>query len=198
MPSFPDIAAILGEGLRELDCRGLLCAVERGGVLRTFSAGTIPPADQGRPFYVYSITKTFTAVAVLRLFEERGLSLDARVAEWLPEPPLPEGVTVRRLLNHTGGLSDYFFKAEYGAAVRAHPETPWPRARLMAFGLEGTPRFAPGEGWSYSNCGYTLLNEVIERISGTVWHAYVKETILDPLGLTGRGRSSNPTGRASS
>jgi D-alanyl-D-alanine carboxypeptidase len=179
-----DIASVLSDSIEQLKCPGILCAVSDGKETMTFSAGNISARDHRKPFYIYSITKTFTATAVLRLFEENGLSLDSRFAEFFPRTSILPSVTIRQMLNHTGGLSDYFSFAEYQHAVREHPDEPWPRDQLMRVGLEKTPLFAPGKGWSYSNPGYALLNGLIEHLSGMDWHAYLQKMIFDPLGLT--------------
>jgi len=158
--------------------------VGHGGAISTYSAGKITAQDHARPFYIYSITKTFTATAVLLLFEREGLSLDRTFSSFFPTPPLPAGVTIRQLLNHTGGLSDYFSSADYQTAVREHPDEPWPYDRLMQVGLAGSPLFAPGTGWSYSNPGYALLGELIVHLSGMDSYAYLQQALLDPLHLT--------------
>jgi D-alanyl-D-alanine carboxypeptidase len=179
-----NITNVLTDSLKELECSGILCAVSHGNALSTFSAGKISPQDHSKSFYIYSITKTFTATAVLLLFEDKGLSLDRSFTSFFPSTAIPSSVSIRQLLNHTGGLSDYFSSAEYQQAVREHPDKPWPYDRLMKVGLAGTPLFEPGSGWSYSNPGYALLNELIEQLSGMNFHAYLKQFIFDPLKLT--------------
>ena len=179
-----DLSACLERAIAELGCAGALCAVERGGGVTTFSAGTVTAVEHDRPFYVYSITKSFTAAAVLRLGELEGCLLDRAVVSLLPAAKIPRDVTVRQLLNHTAGLSDYFSRQDYRDAVNAQPESPWPRERLMSIGLEKTPLFAPGAGWAYSNPGYGLLLDLIEKVSGEHFDACIDRLILKPAGLT--------------
>ncbi len=177
------VPEILSGALAELDCRGILCAVNGAGSISTHSAGNIPAGAHARPFPIYSITKTFTAAAVLLLCEREGSFLDKTAAALLPGIAIPSAVTVRQLLNHTGGLSDYFSSADYRADVRSHPENPWTFERLLQVGLAGTPLFEPGAGWSYSNPGYMILNLLIERISGVPFQEFVARSILRPLDL---------------
>jgi D-alanyl-D-alanine carboxypeptidase len=179
-----DCSPILESARRQLGCRGVLCTLSEDGRWTTFSAGNISAADHRRPYYIYSISKTFTAAAVLLLHERQGKLLDRPLRSVLPEAPIPDGITVRQVLNHTSGLSDYFDSPDYHAAVRQHPEQPWSHEKLMQVGLRGTPRFAPGQGWSYSNPGYALLRELIARLSGQDYFDFLTETICRPLGLT--------------
>jgi len=179
-----DLSPILADSLQELNASGVLCAVSCGGEISTHSAGIITERERNRPFYIYSITKVFTAAAVLLLNEKHGPFLDRSVVGLLSESCLPKSVTVRQLLNHTSGLSDYFASAAYHEAVRTRPENPWLAEELMRVGMSGTPLFAPGQGWSYSNPGYALLNRLIEKLSGLTWHVFVDRHFVRPLGLS--------------
>src|SRR5262245_32750754 len=82
-------------------------------------------------FPIYSITKTFTAIWVLRLVEIGSLRLDADVRQWLPELSLPPAITLRHLLRHTSGLRDYGPLPEYQEAVRTRPAHPWTRQEFL-------------------------------------------------------------------
>ena len=178
-----DPTSILEDSLGRIGCKGALAAILQNGVARTFSAGSIGVQDHGRPYYIYSISKTFTAAAILKLCEDHGDFLDEPFLRFFPDAPIPADVTVRQLLNHTGGLSDYFSSSEYQAAVTSHPQEPWSRARLMETGLKDTPLFPPGEGWSYSNPAYGLLMDLIESLSGKGYYDYLQETILSKAEL---------------
>ncbi len=174
---------ILQTSLDELKCKGILLAVTENGVIETFSAGSISAADHDRPYYIYSISKSFTAVAIMQLCDEQGGFLDERYSSFFPETKIPDTVTVRQLLNHTSGLSDYFSSPEYQAALKEHPTRPWTYEKLMEYGLQKTPLFALGNGWSYSNPGYGLLKELIQEKSGMEYYDYVMRGIVDRAGL---------------
>ncbi|MEO5715071.1 MAG: serine hydrolase domain-containing protein [Luteolibacter sp.] len=178
-----DPTTLLEAWLGKAGCKGALAAVSENGVVRTFSAGSIGAGDHGRPFYIYSISKTFTATAILKLCEERGDFLDQSFHHFLPDAPIPAGITVRQLLNHTGGLSDYFSSSEYQTAVTSHPQEPWSYGRLMETGLKHTPLSPPGQGWSYSNPAYGLLKELIENLSGMDFYAFLQEAVLSKAEL---------------
>ena len=175
---------ILRDSLRESGCKGALLAISEDGAIKTYSAGTISANDHHRPYYIYSISKSFTAVAIMRLCEDRGDFLDECFASYFPETKIPPGITVRQLLNHTGGLSDYFSCPEYQTAVKNHPTRPWTYEKLMEFGLKQTPLFEPGTGWAYSNPGYALLKELIERKSVMNYYEYLEEVIIQKIPLS--------------
>ncbi len=152
-----NLTPILTAGLDELECTGILCALNDCGNISTHSVGLIPSEEHNKQFYIYSITKTFTATAILLLCEQRGNFLDKEFVFFFPDMSIPSDITVRQLLNHSSGLSDYG-STEYQEAVYSHPEKPWSYKKLMEFGLKNTPLFGAGKGWSYSNPGYGMLD----------------------------------------
>lgn len=174
---------ILKSALPSLGCHGALIAVSENGKIKTYSAGSIPEHDHNRPYYSYSISKTFTATAVMALCETQGDFLDERFSHYFPETKIPHAITVRQLLNHTGGLSDYFVSADYQRALKEHPTAPWSYDKLMQTGLKDTPLFEPGKGWAYSNPGYGLLKELIELKSGMNYYDYLSKIIIQKADL---------------
>jgi D-alanyl-D-alanine carboxypeptidase len=102
------IEVILNNYLESTEAGGVLCAVNIDGVVQTFSAGDLFEQDHASPFYIYSISKTFTAVAILQLCEAQGTFLDNSAQEILPHYDIPKEITVRQLLNHTSGRSTPF------------------------------------------------------------------------------------------
>jgi len=175
---------ILEEALPELGCKGILLAVSENGIIKIYSAGSISLQEHNRPYYIYSISKTFTAVALMTLCEDQGDFLDERFSAFFSHTPIPREVTVRQLLNHTGGLSDYFTSSDYERGIKEHPDEPWDSEKLMKAGLRGTPLFHPGEGWSYSNPGYGLLKELIEKKAGMGYYDYLTKVIIEKVGLS--------------
>jgi len=130
-------------------------------------------------FAVASITKPFTATAVMQLAERGRLSIDQPVHELLPEfaGPGKDGITLRHFLTHTSGLPEYAddndeIRREHrglDAFVRSYC-----RGRLL---------FPVGTQWSYSNFGFGLAGEIVSRLGGRGYHAFVSEEILAPLGM---------------
>ena len=136
-----------------------VAVVDAGGVryLRTF--GDCPDADA--PFVVGSLSKSFTAVAVMQLVEQGAVDLDAPASRYAPGYDVPDEVTVRSLLNQTSGFGAYDSLAE--AADGELGET---------FGT-----------FSYANANYDLLGRVVEGASGEDYARYLDEHVLEPLGM---------------
>jgi D-alanyl-D-alanine carboxypeptidase len=144
--------------------------------------GTVP-LERDPPCYIYSVTKLLLANAALQLVEQQRLRLDAPVLTYLPQLPLTAGVTVRRLLNHTGGLPDYGELPEYRAALRADPTRPWTTGEFLERTLAGGLLFEPGAGWAYSNIGYLIVRLLLESIQGVPLRDILQHAIFDPLAL---------------
>jgi len=142
----------------------------------------LPP---GATFPIYSITKTFSAVAALRIAERGDLDLDAPVATWLPELPFAGRVRLRQLLGHTAGVFNYSALPEYHAAVVRSPGVPWSFEEFVAHTCHRPLDFQPGCGWSYSNTGYTLVRRILEAVGGGSFADVVQREVVEPAGLTG-------------
>lgn len=145
--------------------------------------GRREPLEADAMFYLYSITKIFLAVAALRLAEQERLVLDDPVQYVLPETPFAEPVTIRQLLNHTGGLPDYGALPEYGRDVRERPGQPWSADEFFARSLRRGFRFAPGAGWAYSNIGMMLVRQAVERTMQRSLRDALDDLVFRPAGL---------------
>lgn len=154
-------------------------AVRVNGELRAI-VGELPG---NAVFPIYSITKTLTAICVLRLAEMGLLRLGDEARKWLPEVDLLAAITLTHLLRHTSGLRDYGPLPEYHQAVRAHSDRPWTRRDFLDAVLPNGLLFAPGEGWSYSNVGYMLLVDVAERAAGETFARLLQNLVVTPLAL---------------
>lgn len=140
------------------------------------------PMRQEMVFNVGSLTKQFTAVAVLQLAEQGKLSLGDEITKYLPDYPTGgQKITVENLLTHTAGIP--------GSAPEAITSL---QGRKDLVGLQeiiatfkNRPLdFTPGTRWSYSNNGYILLGAVIEKVSGLSYPAYLEKNIFKPAGMT--------------
>jgi D-alanyl-D-alanine carboxypeptidase len=141
------------------------------------------PLDPGARFPIYSITKTMLATAILQQIAAGRLSLDDPFQRWLPAVPLEVPVTIRQLLNHTGGLPDYGGLPAYKVALRAAPHHPWSTQDFLDQTLPAGLHFAPGAGWAYSNIGYLLLKLLLEARTGQTMAAALERQLFAPLGL---------------
>jgi CubicO group peptidase (beta-lactamase class C family) len=184
---------ILRRGQARFRLPSVSAAVYRGG--ETVWAETVGIADEGREatadtqYRIGSITKTFTAAAVMLLVEDGAVALDDPLARHLPEARFGE-LTVRRLLAHSSGLQ------------REPPGEVWesldfPGGDELVAGLADAELVLPaGERWHYSNLAYALLGEVVSRVAGTAFPDFVDERLIGPQGL-GRTtwRSVEPAAR---
>ncbi len=124
-----------------------------------------------------SVGKQFTAMAVMMLVEEGKIGLDEKISKYLGEVPEAwANVTVRHLLTHTGGFTDYprdfDFRKDYT------------EEDLLKRTKEVPTAFAPGEKWAYSNLGYVTLGIIIHKVSGKFYGDFLKERVFGPLGMT--------------
>jgi D-alanyl-D-alanine carboxypeptidase len=134
-------------------------------------------------FYIYSVTKTLIAAAMLQLVDEGRVGLDTAVQTYLDELPLTTPVTIRQLLNHTGGIPDYGGLPAYFEALKANPRQAWSPEEFLAATLPQGLLFPPGQGWRYSNIGFLLLRQVIEAVSAASLQAALQERLFRPLAL---------------
>jgi len=135
-------------------------------------------------FRVASVTKTFVAVVVLQLVDEGRLRLDQPVASILPGlVPGADSITIRALLGHTSGLSDFLDDEAFVRAVIAHPGRAWSPRRLVSIATSHPLLFQPGHGWSYSNTNYIVLGLVVEAVTGTTIGEQLEQRIFTPLRL---------------
>jgi CubicO group peptidase (beta-lactamase class C family) len=135
-------------------------------------------------FRTASVTKMFTAVAVLRLVQDRKISLDDPIGRHVPEianEPFGRG-TVHQYLTHTAGAGDLFDDRYFGhqRELRSHDDY------LRVFGKD-LLKSAPGHEFAYSNMGYMLLGSLIERVTGKSWDAAVMKAVFKPARMTRTG-----------
>jgi CubicO group peptidase (beta-lactamase class C family) len=151
------------------------------------------PMRPDRQFRIASISKQFTAVAVLQLVAAGRLRLDDDAAAVDPElwALLPGvHVTVRQLLTHTSGLRNYSDLDRF----RDQPTRTMSVSYLLGLIAEHPLRFAPGTAWEYSNTGYLVLAELVERVTGQPFDAYLARSVFAPAGLTRTVAGSAGTG----
>src|SRR5215208_4256593 len=131
-------------------------------------------------YAIGSISKQFTAVALLLLQQEGKLSIDDPVSRFIPGLTRGNEVTVRQLLSHTSGYQD-FWPQDYVMPVMLKPTTPQAIADAWA---KKPLDFEPGSRWQYSNTNYTLAGMVVEKAANMPFFQFVRTRILQPVGLT--------------
>lgn len=146
------------------------------------------PASPATKFRLGSLTKQFTAAAILLLQERGKLKLDDPLSRYLPDVPAAwRDITLFQLLTHTSGLPNFTEFPDY-AVLRAQPATP---AQLLARLRDKPLDFAPGADWRYSNSGYIVLGCVIEKVSGQTYADFLRQAVFEPLGMHDSGYDSN-------
>jgi len=141
------------------------------------------PVTTETKFRIGSISKQFTAAAILKLAEEGKLSVQDKLSKFIPDYPRGDEVTIHHLLTHTSGIHSYTSKPEFiqsvtvGANVEDHIKT-----------FKNDPYdFDPGKRWLYNNSGYFLLGYIIEKVSGDSYGEYLRKTFFEPLGMQNTG-----------
>jgi CubicO group peptidase (beta-lactamase class C family) len=138
------------------------------------------PATSQHVFEIGSISKQFTAYAILMLYEQGKVDLHEPVGRYLTGLPEPWGApTLHQLMSHTSGLPDFEEAFDYGV-YRETPSDDDFLKRLLELKIEAKP----GTKWEYSNTGYWLLARVIEKVSGMSYAQFMQERIFTPLGMT--------------
>src|SRR5256884_5030201 len=145
------------------------------------------PDSPHTKFRLGSLTKQFTATAIL-LLEERGkLRTDDLVTKYLPDAPTGWAkITIANLLTHTSGIPNFTSFPDY-STTEATPTTP---EQLVARFRDKPLNFQPGEQWEYSNSGYVLLGYLLEKITGQRYQDFVRDNLFAPLGMTESGYDS--------
>jgi D-alanyl-D-alanine carboxypeptidase len=161
-----DLQGIISSGITKADVPGIQIAISTPQWTWNSAAGnsSLSPAIPAQPdmrFMIASVTKSFTGAAILKLVDDGKLSLDDPINRWLPADvakkiPNSSAITVRQLLDHTSGIADYdemgIIDHELGS-----PDTPVSYQTAMWQGINASPLYPPGAGYTYSNVNYILL-----------------------------------------
>ena len=149
----------------------------RGYGLAVVEDGT--PVSPATNFRLASVSKQFTAAAILLLAEDGKLSIDDPLKKWLPSlPAVADAMTLRQLLSHTSGLLDYEDLMDPADTRQVHDIDV-----LHLLEKENRTLFAPGSGYRYSNSGYALLALVVGKASGGDFAGFLRQRIFLPLGM---------------
>ena len=170
---------------------GSVLVAEKGEVLLSQGYGyadreqKIPNTPQTR-FRLASVTKQFTAMAILILQNQGKLDVQDPICNYIADCPAAwKGITIHHLLTHTSGIT--VMPRDYNSIKATHftPE------QLIGHFKDSPLDFQPGEKWSYSNCGYMLLGYIIEQVSGQSYEAVTQQSIFTPLNLSDSGYIHN-------
>lgn len=161
-----------------------VAVVQHGEVVYTHAYGLarmeprVPATVQMR-YAIGSISKQFTAAAILLLQQQGKLSLDDPVSKYLPDLTCSNEVTLRELLSHTSGYQDYW-PEDYVMPPMLRPETP---QQILDTWAKAPLDFEPGTQWQYSNTNFVIAGQIAEKLAGEPLIEFLKQHIFDPLGM---------------
>ncbi|MGF7045612.1 CubicO group peptidase (beta-lactamase class C family) [Paenibacillus sp. DS2015] len=161
---------------------GIALVAQDGNVLLKKGYGNAGKGKLNRPDMksrIASITKSFTASAIMKLVEQGKLSLDDPLSLYIPDFPRGNEITIHMLLSHTSGIPANFTREE-GMTIEQT------LAEIKAKKLD----FEPGTSFKYSNGGYVLLASIVEQVSGMIYGDYLQQIVFDPLGMKETGVAS--------
>ena len=187
-------AQFLSEAHARGQFNGVALVYDGGKVVHegAFGIGNIDPVDTldiNSQFRLASVSKQFTAMAIMQLKESGKLQYDQDIRDFIPELPYT-GITIRQLLHHVSGLPDYellldqSWKTDLAYDDPARYTDGNPEVIRMLVSKEPPVLFTPGEQWKYSNTGYNLLGTIVARASGISFADYLKQHIFDPAGMS--------------
>lgn len=190
------ITAIACRTMKKLDLRSAIIQVSMDGKLLYSAAlgesAAGEPATTDMHFRNGAIAMTYMATVALQLVDENRLSLNDKVARWLPDLPAADKVTVEMLLNHTSGYPDYVADPGFLAAAKAEPLRHWTAENLLSHAFNKSLIYPPGSNWNYSHTNYLALGAIIEKATGKPLAETIRARIVEPLGLRNTTSSATP------
>lgn len=166
---------------------GMIVYVDKAGENPAFYAGGYnnrdkkTKADPSSLFKIASISKLYVAVAITKLIEDKGLSIDQSLAHYFPELKgrieNAEDITVKMMVQHRSGIPNFTDTPDFWANPPENGE------KSLELVLDLPANFAPGQDYEYSNTNYLLLSMLIDKLAGYSHHQYIQEQILTPLNL---------------
>ncbi len=162
------------------------------GVTGTAGLGDPTPLDPAMRFRIGSVTKTFTATAVLQLVDDCRLRLDDTIERWQPDLPEASNITVRQVLNQTSGIPDFGDDERIINKFQRDPFQVFAPQTLVDVAATMPRSFAPGAEWEYSNTNYFVLGLIVEDVTGLPLEQVIQQRILDPLHLEATSLPTTP------
>jgi D-alanyl-D-alanine carboxypeptidase len=186
----PDLASKADAYIKAAGTQGSVLLAKNGKLIlvKGYGVANIELGVANTPatkFRLGSITKQFTATAILQLEEKGKLKVGDSISKYIPDSPAAwDGITIHHLLTHTSGIPSYTDQAGYQTHMRDLAGAPLDFIdRFRDLPLE----FTPGEKFHYDNSGYFLLGVIVERASGMRYEEYLQKNIFQPLGMTDTG-----------
>jgi CubicO group peptidase (beta-lactamase class C family) len=181
------IVAIVRDLMEQQDVKAVILRVTVDGQeIVTEALGesmTGVPATTEMHFRNGAVAFFYVATLLLRLVDQKAVTLDDPLAKWLPDLRDADKATLRMLANLTAGYPDYVQNAEFVSALYADPFRQWTPEEQIAISLSTPQVFAPGTNWDYSHSDYVILGQALEKITDQPLDVALQEQVLGPMGL---------------
>jgi CubicO group peptidase (beta-lactamase class C family) len=150
------------------------------------------PATPDMHFRNGAMAFTYMSTLLLKLVDEKKVSLDAKLSEFFLDLPYADRITLKNLANMTSGYADYVYQPEVLDGTSSDPFRKWTSEELIRIGTSKPMMFEPGTNWAYSHTNYVILGRVLERITGMPLAAALQKYVLDPMDLEETQSSDTP------
>lgn len=135
-------------------------------------------------FQIGSVTKQFTAAAILKLQEQKKLNVSDKISKYFPAFPKGDSITIENLLTHTSGIFNY---TNDPAFMQTEAVKPISEEKMIALFKDKPLNFSPGTNYAYSNSGYMLLGYIVQKVSGKPYETAIRDLIFKPLNMSSTG-----------
>jgi len=184
-----NLAKALGSSWAGTVAPGVIVNVSVGDRSWTATRGTTREGASVRPRVedhtrIGSLTKTFVGTLILQLVDDRKLKLSDTLDQWFPWVPNASQITVRDLGDMGSGINTYTADQGFLDRYFAAPMAAWAPITVIVDGVSLPPKFAPGQGFFYSNTNFLLLGKIAEKVTGEPIGSLLRRRIFDPLGMT--------------
>lgn len=189
MPPKEELANLLFSNALEGEVPGVAALVAQNGKIIYEKGFGYANLEHGVPFTpetksrIGSVTKQFTAAAILKLQEMGKINVNDPLSKYMPDFPRGEEVTIHHLLTHTSGIRSYTDKPDFMETAQLETSA----EDLINSFKDDKYDFDPGTQWHYNNSGYFLLGHLIEKISGKAYGEFLREAFFEPLGMKNTG-----------
>jgi CubicO group peptidase (beta-lactamase class C family) len=191
------VMRIVNDTMAQSHLKAVIVRVTEGGsevVTRAVGDSmTGVPASTGMHFRNGAVAIWYVAALLLRLVDEKKVSLDDKLSKWLPDVPNSDRVTLRQLAQMTSGYVDYVIgNTDFEKALYENPFRQWEPDQLLGFATSRPLLYDPGTNWNYAHTNYVLLGKALEKATGKDMPKLLAEKVLRPLGLTNTANSFTP------
>jgi len=188
-PPLDRVDAYLVERMAAHHIPGLAVAVVKDGKiakLKGYGLASLEfeePVSESTPFQIYSVTKAFAGLAVMKLVEDGALTLDTRARSIVSEaPPSWDLITIRQLLDHTSGLPELNDNPEYAQLTEDKKRLVTPDEAIR-YAISAPLRSLPGAKYAYHRFSYTLFGAIVQRVTKMPFDVFLRDRIFNPLGM---------------